>query len=327
MSKGVSVIVCCYNSAWIIERCINALLKQKLNNSIAWEIIVVNNASTDETGVIANRLLNNTSIPHKVVDEPQQGLVYARKKGVKEAQYSYIQFCDDDNLLCDTYIAQMFEMMESNPLLGACGGMGVAEFQGVPHRFVEKHLPGYAIGPQKDETHLYGAGLCVRASLLKEIYGSHHVLLLTGRCGGRLLAGDDSEIIKLILLRHYVLAATEKATFVHVLAEKRLSCKYLVSMFKGFGLSAPVLMAYDFAINEKKTIIYHYVSYIKTLIKLCLNVCLILFQNERIVSVYYFISVIKGYHFWTIRRLHSVVMSSLNLNTSKNVSAQFRAIH
>ena len=67
MSKGVIVIVCCFNSAWIIERCLNALLKQKLNNSIAWEIIVVNNASTDGTDVIANRLLNNASIPHKFI--------------------------------------------------------------------------------------------------------------------------------------------------------------------------------------------------------------------------------------------------------------------
>lgn len=320
MSKGVSVIVCCYNSAWIIERCLNALLKQKLNNSIAWEIIVVNNASTDGTDVIANRLLNNASIPHKVINEPKQGLVHARKRGVEEAQYSYIQFCDDDNLLCDTYIEQMFEMMESNPLLGACGGMGVAEFQGIPHHFVKKYLPIYAIGPQKGETYLYGAGLCVRASLLKEIYDSHYVLLLTGRCGNRLLAGDDSEITKLILLRHCVLAATEKVTFVHVLSEKRLSYKYLVSMSKGFGLSVPVLMAYDFAINEKKSIIYHYISYIKILIKLCLNVCLMLFQNERIVTVYYFISAIKGYHFWTIRRLHSVVMSSLNLKSASKKS-------
>ena len=67
------------------------------------------------------------------------------------------------------------------------------------------------------------------------------MLLLTGRCGNRLLAGDDSEITKLILLRHCVLAATEKVTFVHVLSEKRLSYKYLVSMSKGFGLSVPVL--------------------------------------------------------------------------------------
>lgn len=54
----------------------------------------------------------------------------------------------------------MFEMMESNPLLGACGGMGVAEFQGIPHHFVKKHLPIYAIGPQKGETYYMVQG-CV----------------------------------------------------------------------------------------------------------------------------------------------------------------------
>lgn len=59
----------------------------------------------------------------------------------------------------------MFEMMESNPLLGACGGMGVAVISRDTTSFCKKHLPIYAIGPQ-GETYLYGAG-CVRASLLK----------------------------------------------------------------------------------------------------------------------------------------------------------------
>lgn len=122
------------------------------------------------------------------------------------------------------------------------------------------------------------------------------MLLLTGRCGNRLLAGDDSEITKLILLRHCVLAATEKVTFVHVLSEKRLSYKYLVSMSKGFGLSVPVLMAYDFAINEKIDYLSLYILY-KNTYKTLFECMFDAFQNERIVTVYYFISAIKGYHF------------------------------
>lgn len=60
----------------------------------------------------------------------------------------------------------------------------------------------------------------------------------------RLLAGDDSEITKLILLEHC--ACNGESNICSCSLRERLSYKYLVSMSKGFGLSVPVLMAYDF---------------------------------------------------------------------------------
>ena len=54
LMNGISVIVCCYNSAWIIERCLKSFVgSTKTHSSVLWEIIVVNNASTDDTERIA----------------------------------------------------------------------------------------------------------------------------------------------------------------------------------------------------------------------------------------------------------------------------------
>ncbi len=50
---GVSVIICCYNSSSRIIPTLQNLVKQRVPNHIPWEVIVVNNASTDNTGEVA----------------------------------------------------------------------------------------------------------------------------------------------------------------------------------------------------------------------------------------------------------------------------------
>jgi len=47
--RGVSIIICCYNSAWVIGWTLEALLAQRIRDIPSWEIIVVDNKSTDGT--------------------------------------------------------------------------------------------------------------------------------------------------------------------------------------------------------------------------------------------------------------------------------------
>ena len=242
MKKGVSVIICCYNSEWIISRCIEALQKQKISESINWEIILVNNASTDETEITAKNLLCNGNIPYKVIQENRPGLLYARICGVKHAQYSYTIFCDDDNLLSPNYVNGMYRLMENNKNLGAMGGKGIGEYAKTPPPLVLEFAGNYAIGSQKEhKDFLYGAGICVRTDILLELYSHPEKFLLTGRCGNILLAGDDSEMVKKIILKGYQINSTDNLTFIHVLPEKRLNLSYLIQMQEGFGISCPVL--------------------------------------------------------------------------------------
>ena len=49
IKDGVSVIICCFNSSWVIEKTLEGLLNQKNINSIDYEIIVVDNCSNDNT--------------------------------------------------------------------------------------------------------------------------------------------------------------------------------------------------------------------------------------------------------------------------------------
>jgi glycosyltransferase involved in cell wall biosynthesis len=71
MKPTITVIVCSYNEAFHLPACLHSIRAQ---TRLPDEVIVVNNASTDETGAVAR------SIPGiRVLDEPNKGLVIARE--------------------------------------------------------------------------------------------------------------------------------------------------------------------------------------------------------------------------------------------------------
>jgi len=89
-SRGMtfSVIVCAHNEAQYLGPCLHSLLAQTRRPD---EILVINNASTDETRTVAQQ------IPHvHVVDEPRKGLVVARETGRRIAVGDVLVYVDAD---------------------------------------------------------------------------------------------------------------------------------------------------------------------------------------------------------------------------------------
>ncbi|MCP4992045.1 MAG: glycosyltransferase family 2 protein [Colwellia sp.] len=90
----ISVVIPAYNNVHSTINCINSLLKQTIDNSL-FEIIVVNNNSTDDTKELVSKLISNVD-NCKLVDELNQGVSFARNKGWKEASAEIIVFIDND---------------------------------------------------------------------------------------------------------------------------------------------------------------------------------------------------------------------------------------
>ncbi len=86
--SAISVIVCAYNEAALLPACLHAVLAQTRPPD---ELLVVNNASTDQTGALAR------AVPGvRVVDEPIKGLVVARETGRHEARGDILVYLDAD---------------------------------------------------------------------------------------------------------------------------------------------------------------------------------------------------------------------------------------
>src|SRR5688572_9649295 len=109
MTLTMTVIVCAHNEALFLPTCLHSLLAQ---TRVPDEILVVNNASTDETGAVA------AQIPHvRVVDEPRKGLVVARESGRLAATGDILVYVDADCRAPLTWLARIERHFVRDPQL------------------------------------------------------------------------------------------------------------------------------------------------------------------------------------------------------------------
>src|SRR5690606_27163149 len=229
MKSGVSVIICCYNSVKRLAETLRHLALQEVPSDIPWEIIVVNNASTDDTVHVAAQEWSqyNLSIPFRIVDQPKPGLSNARDKGFEAAEYEYCLFCDDDNWLQSDYVRIAFETMESDPMIGAVGGEAVPIFEVEPKEWLEAAISSLAIGPQGKidsnyTSSLYGAGVAIRKEVYFKIKDVHQ-FILNDRIGKKQTTGQDTELSYLIRIWGYKLMFNESCRLYHYLPKERLT--------------------------------------------------------------------------------------------------------
>ena len=240
MNRGISVVICCYNSAWVIKRTLEALKGQRFKAPVPYEIVLVDNRCADDTVAVAEDTMKGGEIDFHIVREDNPGLANARRRGIKEVKYEYVLYCDDDNLLCPDYVSTMVELLDSMPDVGAVGGKGIAEFEAEPAEIVKENLGCYAVGSQTEhEDWLWGAGLTLRTALVRDVYDNQKCYLM-GRKGKELLSGDDSELVMSVVLRGYKVFATDDVYYTHVLKAERLTEEYFYKLNEGLTLPLPV---------------------------------------------------------------------------------------
>lgn len=260
MKPGISIIVPCYNSAHLLPKTIAHLAQQKVPPSISWEVIIVNNASTDDTKKVAQDEWNSfrLSTPFKIVDQPKPGLSSAREKGIEGAKYEYILFCDDDNWLDRDYIRIAYEIMTANPTIGVLGGKGEAVADVPIPKWFYDYQASYAVGSQGSSSgditnakgYVYGAGLLVRFSAWHCMYKNGFKNYLTDRKGKKLSSGGDVEICFGIRLAGYKIYYDERLTFKHYMSEGRLNWQYFLNLTENQHKSMPVFHAYNYVFNH-----------------------------------------------------------------------------
>ena len=115
--KAISVIMPAYNAQRTIETAINSVLCQTYNNL---ELIVVDDASTDNTSEIVKKLCQKDN-RIKLVSLPEnKGVANARNVGVKEAKNELIAFLDSDDCWKDEKLECQIKTLEQHPECDIC---------------------------------------------------------------------------------------------------------------------------------------------------------------------------------------------------------------
>lgn len=111
MSVDVSVIIPVYNEENYISETLKSVLLQDFNN---FEIIIVNNGSTDSSLEIIKNSLKDTNIPNKIINQENNGVSGARNTGIENANGNYLIFVDADDIIAKNHVSCLFNSIQNN---------------------------------------------------------------------------------------------------------------------------------------------------------------------------------------------------------------------
>lgn len=118
---ALSVVIATYNRAHLVGDVVAALLAQAVPAGLRWEIVVVDNNSSDATRATLKALALEARVPIRYVFEPRQGKSHALNTGVRTARGEILAFTDDDALPTRRWVAVAASVLDKWGADGAGG--------------------------------------------------------------------------------------------------------------------------------------------------------------------------------------------------------------
>ena len=118
----ISVLVSTCNRAARLPNLLASLSRMSVPATLPWELVIVDNNSTDDTRDVAARFIADADFPCRYVFEERQGLSRARNRGVAEARGDVLACVDDDCVVAPSWLAQIAGEFARDPSLMVLGG-------------------------------------------------------------------------------------------------------------------------------------------------------------------------------------------------------------
>ncbi|MDY6936857.1 MAG: hormogonium polysaccharide biosynthesis glycosyltransferase HpsE [Cyanobacteriota bacterium] len=242
VSIDFTVAIPTYNGGDRLPAVLEKLQAQIKTEKIAWEIIIIDNNSSDNTARVIEDLQKNwhSPFPLKYYFEPKQGLAFARGRAIAEAKGDLVGFIDDDNLPAPDWVFEAFQFGKNYPKAGAYGGQIHAQFEVQPPENFDNIIGFLAIRERGDKPNLYkpevlslppGAGLVVRKQVWCDCVPDTPIL--SGRSGNSLTSGSDWEPLIHMHKQGWEIWYNPAMHLDHLIPAERLEREYLLKLIRG----------------------------------------------------------------------------------------------
>lgn len=241
-TPSVSIIVCTYARARMVERALRAL--EHLDGIDEAETIVVDNNSPDDTAqTVAQCSRDLAGAVHiRYVFEPRQGLSAARNAGIAASRAPIVAFLDDDAVPGDRWLRSIIDAFEQIPEAAAIGGIINPEFETARPEWLVKGLElpygivnlGDAIKPYGSRMHPFGGNCAIRRSVFDQLQFPEWL----GRKGSQsLLSGEETWLFKQMRSRGLKLYYVPDMMIEHYTPAARLNPEWIKKRFYYQGIS------------------------------------------------------------------------------------------
>ncbi len=276
---GISVIICTNNGAKHIGPALEALENQNIPDDLQWEILLIDNGSTDDTFNVVENIKRNfkKDIQFRIISEPIIGKSNALIKGYNEAKFELMLICDDDNWLQPEYLQNVACIFRRKPEIGLLGGYGIAEFSGEEKPvWFDKWQQLYACGKHHEKSgflapgdfSIWGAGSVIRKTMWVFLQKNGFHFINNTRPGAML--GEDLELSHAVNYSGSKLYSDENLWFYHDLSGGRITRKKLREQLRKSGSALFVIYAIASKNSPDKKNKYN-ISFVRMLISLAIN--------------------------------------------------------
>jgi glycosyltransferase involved in cell wall biosynthesis len=240
---GISIVIPTYNRARLLADTLESVKALIVPEGVRIELLVINNRCTDETPQVIDRAALGSPFPVRPIVETQQGLCYARNRGLVEAQYEHVVYLDDDVEVAVDWLAGYLQgvvELDADCIVGRV----TPKFEiSVPDYLTERILDSInssysqkgeniLLLPPESAHEVPGCNFGVRKSVALEVGGFDNSL---DRAGKGLLAGGDTEFgLRLCGARRRVVYHP-RCAIAHIITAEKLSRSYLKERWMGLG--------------------------------------------------------------------------------------------
>jgi GT2 family glycosyltransferase len=119
VTVSISLVISTCNRARQLQACLAYI--GTIDTPVPWELIVVDNGSTDTTPEVLQKFAASVSFPVTLLNEPVTGLGRAHNRGWKAARGEVVAFTDDDCYVLPDFLDQALALF-ADPRIGFCGG-------------------------------------------------------------------------------------------------------------------------------------------------------------------------------------------------------------
>jgi glycosyltransferase involved in cell wall biosynthesis len=299
MQYLISVVICTYNRERHIAACIKSLLLQTINPKL-FEVIIVNNVSTDNTEkiVLENIETWQKEINLKYCVEYNQGLSFARNKGVVESNGDFICFIDDDAIADKNYLKIISDFIQNKPDLGGLGGKIIPLFIDGKPEWMNKFMLG-VVGYvnysdqiiELTKKYPIGCNMVYKREILIEV-GMFNVDL--GRKGSSGEASEEKDIFFKVRNKGFKIYYLPDAKVQHIIESNRLTNEYIDKLAIGVGQSEYKRCRSLGLFAVIKKFINIFLKFIAALIISVFYICTFKYQKALALTRYGF-NILKGY--------------------------------
>lgn len=238
----LSIVISTYNNAASLERALKSVAMQDADKSI-WECVVVNNNSTDDTAVrVAAFAKAHSDINIKLVDEPQQGLSYARNRGIAESKGQFIAFIDDDETINEGFVSAYIDLFRNHGAFVGSGALKVC-YETARPKWMSYYTEKMIANPLDLGSEIItitrtitptGGNMAFNREVFN-LYGNFDTNL--GRKGGELFGGEENDLFERIRDLGERIFYTPHAIAYHHISGKKLTPEYFDKLSYGVGVS------------------------------------------------------------------------------------------